>query len=276
MDYDEPAEGGPDTIMRETGEVTLSTPNDTSLDPVERIAAELHSLLAIVLYHADALILKTPSSLVSVAVQPLSFLFLIVIATGGELFAPALLGAIVIFFVGVGLADLPIELSGMKRRSQFFELFRSLPLSRPTMAVGMAVGLSLPGLLYGVLLLGVVIVLEGLGGVAIATILTVCLVIWIWSVLTGYVLGVWLEKVIHVHRATNATVVLTTTFAPVLYPVELLPGSIQPFALLVPTASASYLLRYAIGDVPFSSFALVALLAGTALSMVLAIYVKRY
>lgn len=245
-------------------------------DVINRLRAEMHALDAIVGYHADAQILKSPYSMISVAIRPLSFLFLLIIVSGGELLTTAIIGAMVTFFVGFGLADVPLELAGMKRRSQFFELFRSLPLSGPTLAVGTAVGLSLPGLFYGGLLLGVLIFLYELGPVSVGFILALCVLVWIWGVLTGYVIGVWLEKLIHVRRATSAAVVITTTLAPVYYPVELLPDTIEQIALLAPPASGAYLLRFVIGEVPFRLLPTIVLALAVILSVALAAYVKRY
>lgn len=240
-----------------------------------RVRAELHSLFAIVAYYADALVLKAPTSVVAFAVRPLSFLFLIIVISSGGLFTSGVVGAVVSFLVGVGLADLPIELAGMKRRSQFYELFRSLPMSKLTMAVGIAVGQSLPGFLYGVFLLGVVIVSHGLGVVPIIAVLLIGTLIWTWGILTGHVIGVWLEKPILVQRVTGVAVVISTTLAPAYYPVELLPDFVEPVALLIPTASGAYLLRNALGAVPFRPLAAAVLPTAVALSAILALRINR-
>lgn len=246
-----------------------------AVEPENRVRAELHSLVAILAYYADALILKSPSSLVAIAIQPLSFLFLVVVVSGGGLVTNAVVGAIVSFLVGVGLADLPLELTGMKRRSQFYELFRSLPISGLTLALGIAIGQSLPGLLYGAGLLVVLVALEGLGPLAVGAILLVVAGVWVWAILTGYVLGVWLEKPTLVQRVTNVAVVLSTTLAPVYYPVELLPDVVEPVALLFPSASGAYLLRFAVGDVPFEPLAAVVLPTAILGTGVLAVRIRR-
>jgi len=71
--------------------------------------------------------MKSRLSAVNFAIHPLSFVFIVYIVSGGKLLSSALAGAMCNFIAGVGLADLPIELVGMKTWSRFYDIVMPLP-----------------------------------------------------------------------------------------------------------------------------------------------------
>ncbi len=100
-------------------------------------------ILAIVEYYRGAL-MKGKSSMLSFAIQPLSFIFIVYVVSGGRFLSSAIAGAMVSFIVGAGIADLSIELVGMKVRSKFYDIFASLPGSGIEKTLGVSIGMSLP------------------------------------------------------------------------------------------------------------------------------------
>jgi ABC-2 type transport system permease protein len=233
------------------------------------IRRELHSIAAIVEYYANGLVFKAPSSVVQMAIQPVSFIFLIYIVSGGQFLLSAVVGALVSFVVGVGITDVPIEISGLKRRSKFYELFTSLPVSTVSLALGIAVGQSLPGLLYAILLIGYLFATETPTVLTALASVGVVFTIWVWSVAIGFYLGDFLEKPVRIRRYSSIVNLGLTTIVPVYYPATLLPDPLQPIAIAVPTASGAYLIRYLYQPVQFRWIPVVSLGTFTLVAVVL-------
>jgi len=93
------------------------------------------TLRAVIEYYRNAL-MKSRLSAVNFAIHPLSFVFIVYMVSGGKLLSSALAGAMCSFIAGVGLADLPIELVGMKTRPRFYDIFMSLPGSTAKKMLG--------------------------------------------------------------------------------------------------------------------------------------------
>ncbi|WP_240922784.1 hypothetical protein [Thermococcus sp. Bubb.Bath] len=108
-------------------------------------------MIALIEYYARALT-KGKFALVSFAVQPVSFIFIVYVVSGGRFLDRALAGAIVSFIAGVGIADLSIELVGMKTRSKFYDIAMALPGGNWRKALGISIGMSIPAFPYVLLL----------------------------------------------------------------------------------------------------------------------------
>lgn len=78
-------------------------------------------MISVIEYYAKALT-KSRASLINFAIRPLSFIFLLTIVSGGKLFPKALIGGMISFVTGVGIADLTIEIAEMKTRSKFYDV----------------------------------------------------------------------------------------------------------------------------------------------------------
>jgi len=193
-------------------------------------------MIAVIEYYARALT-KGKFSLISFAIQPLSFVFIVYVVSGGRFLNTALAGAIVSFVVGVGLADLAIELVGMKTRSHFYDIILSLPGSNWKKALGISLGMSVPALPYVILL--IVLLTLRLGLRAFLGIIIATGSLWMWSTGTGFLIGVKGEEPVRVRRLTNLIVTGLTIFPPVYYPIGVLPGWIAKVLLILPTVSAS-------------------------------------
>lgn len=69
--------------------------------------------------------------------------------------------------------------------------------------------------------------------------------------------------------------VVSTTLAPVYYPLELLPDAAQPVALVLPPVSAAYLIRFTFGSLPMRPLAVASLAGGVLVFGVLALRIGR-
>ncbi|NJE30345.1 multidrug transporter [Thermococcus sp. 18S1] len=193
-------------------------------------------MMALIEYYARALT-RGRFSLISFAVQPLSFIFIVYVVSGGRFLNTALAGAVVSFIAGVGIADLAIELVGMKTRSRFYDVIMSLPGSNWKKALGISIGMSVPALPYVGLL--TMILLWRLGVDAFPRMLATMVALWLWSAGIGFLLGVKGKEPIRVMRLSNLLVTGLTVFPPVYYPPSVLPEWLAKILVFLPTVSAS-------------------------------------
>ncbi|WP_232460719.1 multidrug transporter [Thermococcus barossii] len=180
-------------------------------------------MMALIEYYARALT-RGRFSLISFAIQPLSFIFIVYVVSGGRFLNTALAGAVVSFIAGVGIADLAIELVGMKTRSRFYDILMSLPGSGWKKALGISIGMSVPALPYVLLL--TVLLLTRLGAWAVPGIILGIISLWLWSAGIGFLLGVRMKEPVRTIRLSNILVTGLTVFPPVYYPPSVLPDGL--------------------------------------------------
>lgn len=196
-------------------------------------------MMALIEYYARALT-RGRFSLISFAVQPLSFIFIVYVVSGGRFLNTALAGAVVSFIAGVGIADLAIELVGMKTRSRFYDILMSLPGSGWKKALGISIGMSVPALPYVLLL--TVLLLTRLGIRALPEMVLGVVSLWLWSAGIGFLLGVMMKEPVRTIRLSNILVTGLTVFPPVYYPPSVLPDGLARILVFLPTVSASRLI----------------------------------
>ncbi|WP_297555764.1 multidrug transporter, partial [Thermococcus sp.] len=165
----------------------------------------------------------------------------------------AIAGAMVSFIVGAGIADLSIELVGMKVRSKFYDIFASLPGSGIEKTLGVSIGMSLPALPY-VIVLAFFLTVSG-GVESLPLILFAVTTLWLWSVSLGTFLGVRIKEPLTVMRLSTILTTLLTVFPPVYYPLSVVPEPLRKPLLLIPTVSASTVMSGEPPELAFISLA---------------------
>ncbi|ALV63275.1 MAG: type transport system permease protein [Thermococcaceae archaeon] len=199
------------------------------------------NLWAIIEYYGNAL-MKSKSSILSFAIQPLSFIFIVYVISEGRFLSSAIAGAIISFIIGVGMADLPIELVGMKVRSKFYDIMMSLPGNSAEKMLGISIGMSLPATPYLAILILTLLAKFGLSHIRYVAFGVVSL--WIWSTTIGMYIGVKMREPLTVMRLSTVLTTILTVFLPVYYPITLAPEKLRYVLLLIPTVSASHLIAY--------------------------------
>lgn len=227
------------------------------------------TLWAIIKYYRNALT-KSRMSLVNFAIHPFSFIFIVYVVSGGKLLSSALTGAMCSFIAGVGLADLPIELVGMKTRSRFYDIFMSLPGSTVEKMLGVTLGMSIPAIPYLALLATLLVLQNGVSRLPYIVIGMASL--WVWATTLGMYIGVRGEEPLTVMRLGNILLIAFTVFPPVYYPATLLPESIRTFMFLLPTVAASHLIAY--GPSMYAPIAMVSLLAWLVLCTIILSFIE--
>ncbi|WP_457751527.1 multidrug transporter [Thermococcus sp.] len=205
-------------------------------------------MMALIEYYARALT-RGRFSLISFAIQPLSFIFIVYVVSGGRFLNTALAGAVVSFIVGVGVADLAIELIGMKTRSRFYDIIMSLPERSWKKALGISIGMSVPALPY--ILLLTVLLLSRLGVRALPGMVLGIISLWFWGAGIDFILGVRMKEPVRTMRLSNILVTGLTVFPPVYYPSSVLSEWLSKLLVFIPTMSASQVLSGTGGSVPF-------------------------
>ena len=147
------------------------------------------------------------------------------------------------FVTGIGIANLAIEIAGMKTRSKFYDILSTLPVHPLKLGLGISIEMSIPALPY----LGVLIVtltyVRGLSLLKTAQITLLLAFLWLWGVFVGLYIGVKLREPIVIMRVSNIALTALTIFAPVYYPIEVLPSFVHKIIFFLPTASCAYLIR---------------------------------
>ncbi|ASJ01923.1 multidrug transporter [Thermococcus profundus] len=202
-------------------------------------------MMALVEYYARALT-KGKFALVSFALQPLSFIFIVYVVSGGRFLDRALAGAIVSFIAGVGIADLSIELVGMKARSKFYDIIMSLPGENWRKALGISIGMSTPAFPYVLLLM--FLLSWHLGLEEVPKMLFGIVSLWLWGIGMGFLMGVKTKEPLTIMRLSNLTVTVLTVFPPVYYPARVLPEKLAALMNLLPTVSAARLMTEGGGE----------------------------
>ncbi|WP_198011294.1 hypothetical protein [Thermococcus sp. PK] len=85
--------------------------------------------------------------------------------------------------------------------------------------------------------------MRGLSLLRIAQIILLLAFLWLWSVFVGLYISVKLKEPIVIMRVSNITLTALTVFAPVYYPIEVLPNFAHKIILFLPTTSCAYLIR---------------------------------
>ncbi len=232
------------------------------------------ALMALLEYYAKAFF-KSKTAIIGYGLGPISYIFLISIVSKGKMLPIAIIGGIVTFAIDRGLADIPIELSGMRARSKFYDIFLSLPLSPLSFAIGLSIGMSLPSLPYLLSLIITLTVIKQLDFLKFSMLIMVIISIWTWSSLTGLYMGLKIKEPTTAIRLSTITITALTIIPPVYYPIETLPKSICMPLLLIPTASATYVIRSLYTPLPYRNIAVIILALYLLISLILGVRVMK-
>lgn len=194
-------------------------------------------------YYVNGQMIRSWLTLISMAIRPFSFIFLLTVIGGVRFLPAALIGGLVSFAIGSGYGQLPVELAGLTKRSKFKYILVSSPVHPLTFMLGTAIGLSLPSLPHIVVILALLLYLGYLSPVQLPLFLGTLLLLWTWSVATGFYLSTKIREPIRLIRVASLVDVLFLVLPPVYYPLELLPQSLQIPMLILPTSGAAALLR---------------------------------
>ncbi len=176
----------------------------------------------------------------------LPVLFIFVFGAGEGAFLQSVVGAIVLSlaFAGIGSAQ---SVYFNKHWFRFQDIYVASRVSPVSYAFGLSVStllVSLPALVIAM----VILYLESPAGVVgIGIVILVSVVTWIAMLLMGFVLGASTKNTRRANSLPQLLGLLLGFLPPVYYPVDKVPGYLQPLAELIPTTQAAQLSKYYAG-----------------------------
>ncbi len=176
----------------------------------------------------------------------LPVLFIFVFGAGANAFLQSVVGAIVLSlaFAGIGSAQ---SVYFNKHWFRFQDIYVASRVSPISYAFGLSVStllVSLPALVIAM----VILALDSPAGVlGILAVTLVAIVTWIAMLLMGFVLGASTKNTRRANSLPQLLGLLLGFLPPVYYPLDKVPGYLQPLAELVPTTQAAQLSKYYAG-----------------------------
>lgn len=176
----------------------------------------------------------------------LPVLFIFVFGTGQGAFLQSVVGAIVLSlaFAGIGSAQ---SVYFNKHWFRFQDIFVASRVSPISYALGLSVStllISLPALVIAFIILGLD---TSAGPIGLLAVLVVSAVTWMAMLLLGFALGASTKNTRRANSLPQLLGLLLGFLPPVYYPLSLVPGFLQPLAMLIPTTQAAQLSKYYAG-----------------------------
>lgn len=188
---------------------------------------------------------RSPSSLIYLFSTPFTLLFLLYLIVGKEFLPFALVGTLVMVLVQSGAV-----LTGDGAWYRLELKFQDMMMASPLPSWGYMMGLAMAELLFSSPALAILAFLLGYTGLAwdgALPLILACLLTWVLLSSLGFLLS---TVVPNIRNAWELTVLLGMVFSvlpPVFYPLEVIPATLRPFALIVPTTHSALLMREAVG-----------------------------
>ncbi len=176
----------------------------------------------------------------------LPVLFIFVFGAGESAFLQSVVGAIVLSlaFAGIGSAQ---SVYFNKHWFRFQDIYVASPVSPISYAFGLSVStllVSLPALVIAMIIL---FLQTSAGVVGMLIVTLVAIVTWIAMLLLGFVLGASTKNARRANSLPQLLGLLLGFLPPVYYPLDKVPGYLQPLAELIPTTQAAQLSKYYAG-----------------------------
>jgi len=183
---------------------------------------------------------------------PVFFLFLF---AGINAALPALVGAIILT---LGFSSLAVAQSVYFYKHWF--RFQDMLVASPVSPISYALGLSLSTLISSapavVLALAVILVSNPnpVGPVEVMLVIAASILLWLSMLFVGYALGASTKNTRRANSLPQVLGFMIGFLPPVYYPLDLLPGWLQPLAMLIPSTHAAQLAKHYFGllTVPLS------------------------
>lgn len=198
----------------------------------------------------DALpLLRDPTLLFIISMFSFLPVFFLALFSGGSNALPALVGAAV-----MSLAFLGLNVAQSVYYNKHWFRMQDILVASPVSALSYALGLSFSTLIVSaptvVLCFSILLVNVNVVPLSFLAVVAVSALMWLATVFIGFAIGLSIKSQ---RRANSFPQVLGLVFGfipPVYYPLSLLPGYLQPIAMLIPSTDAAELAKYYFGLLP--------------------------
>ncbi len=176
----------------------------------------------------------------------LPVLFIFVFGAGQGAFLQSVVGAIVLSlaFAGIGSAQ---SVYFNKHWFRFQDIYVASRVSPVSYAFGLSVSTLLVSLPALVIAMTILFLQTSAGVLGILAVTLVAIVTWIAMLLMGFVLGASTKNTRRANSLPQLLGLLLGFLPPVYYPLDKVPGYLQPLAALIPTTQAAQLSKYYAG-----------------------------
>lgn len=176
----------------------------------------------------------------------LPVLFIFVFGAGANAFLQSVVGAIVLSlaFAGIGSAQ---SVYFNKHWFRFQDIYVASRVSPVSYAFGLSVSTLLVSLPALVIAMTILFLQTSAGVLGILAVTLVAIVTWIAMLLMGFVLGASTKNTRRANSLPQLLGLLLGFLPPVYYPLDKVPGYLQPLAALIPTTQAAQLSKYYAG-----------------------------
>ena len=247
---------------------------DAALPTVSR--SRWNGLAAIINTELRVQLHEVLSIATSIIVQVVFLVFVAVLAR--EYLAYTIIGAVVFSTFQIG-QRVQNEAAWIRIDHKLHELYHASPMTPEAYFLGLSVGILIAYCLPIVVLFGAAIYVASLTAPAILLLVAVLAAEFVFTASVGYMISTWFRNMRSIWPYSTLFFNFFGVLPPVFYPLWLLPKSLQPLALLLPTAGGAALVEYEtrILALPAGWVALAAgsLVVGAGLAFVGAVYWAR-
>ena len=178
---------------------------------------------------------------------PVFFLFLF--SPGGGAAMAALVGAIVLTLAFIGLFAAQ-SVYFYKHWFRFQDMFVASPVSPIAYTLGLSLSTLFSSSPSVLLALAILVWYQPVGLMPILATLAVSTLLWLSMVFAGFAIGASTKNTRRANSLPQILGFVIGFLPPVYYPLSLLPASVQPFALAIPSTHAAQLAKHYFGLLP--------------------------
>ena len=192
-------------------------------------------------------LLRDPAILVLLSmISMLPVLFTFVFTGTGPSTDQALVGAVVLSLAFTGLFSAQ-SVYFNKHWFRFQDILVASPVSPASYAFGLSLSTFIVSIPTLAIALGLILANHAVPVLGLLLAISVSLALWVSMLFTGFALGASTKNVRRANTLPNVLAFFLGFIPPVYYPLDRLPESIQPFALLAPTTHAAQLAKHYVG-----------------------------
>jgi ABC-2 type transport system permease protein len=212
----------------------------------------------------------------SIIVQAVFLVFVAVLAR--QYLAYTLIGAVVFSTFQIG-QRVQNESAWIRIDHKLHELYHASPMTPEAYFVGMSVGILLAYCLPIVVLFTASAILVPLTVPSVLVLIGVLAAEFVFTSSVGYMISTWFKNMRSIWPYSTLFFNFFGVLPPVFYPLFLFPSTLQPYALLLPTAGGAALAEHAAGILPLPTWwivlAVASLIVSSCAAFVGAVYWAR-
>ena len=210
------------------------------------VRAQAYAALRICYFNGIVPLWRSPLLIAAVFLTPFSFLFFLYVIAPRALFPYGVVGGVLFttLFTGNGMLN---DCAYLRLERQLQQVFVASPVTPLAYILGMGLSelaFALPAM---VLFLSILAVVHPIGAAALAALVGVVLVTWLFATTLGFLISTLFSQLREIWPIGTLVFSLLSVLPPVFYPATEIPAGWQWVALLAPSTFAAQLAGHAVG-----------------------------